>query len=151
MTNKATRTASHGGVTIKIKTSDRTTTDLSVTPHEGITVHGPHTLTDDDARELVTRRKYWVYRELTKLCEQAPANPTRTLRDGEQFTILGIPAQPPPHRPPAPHRSRSSPQRPRTRPRPRPRSGNGSRLGQSTPNPHQPARRRSQQMAERER
>ncbi|MFE5717668.1 YgjP-like metallopeptidase domain-containing protein [Streptomyces erythrochromogenes] len=91
MTGKTTRTANHGGVTITIKTSDRTTTDLTVTPREGITVRGPHTLTDDEARALVTRRKYWVYRKLTKLSEQAPANPTKTLRDGETFTILGTP------------------------------------------------------------
>ncbi|MGP3685858.1 YgjP-like metallopeptidase domain-containing protein [Streptomyces sp. IBSNAI002] len=91
MTSKATRTAIHAGVTITIKTSNRTTTDLAVTPHEGITVRGPHTLTDDDARALVTRRKHWVYRQLSKLCAQAPANPTKTLRDGETFTILGTP------------------------------------------------------------
>lgn len=91
MASKTTRTANHGGVTITIKTSDRTTTDLIVTPHEGITVRGPHTLTDDEARALVTRRKHWVYRELAKLCEQAPTNPTKTLRDGETFTILGAP------------------------------------------------------------
>ncbi|MFE2149021.1 YgjP-like metallopeptidase domain-containing protein [Streptomyces lavendulae] len=91
MTDTATRTVSHGGVTITIKTSDRTTTDLTVTPREGIVVRGPHTLTDDQARALVTRRKHWVYRELNKLCEQAPTNPTKTLLDGEIFTILGTP------------------------------------------------------------
>ncbi|WKV74116.1 DUF45 domain-containing protein [Streptomyces sp. PCS3-D2] len=91
MTGKTTRTANHGGITITIKTSNRTTTDLTVTPREGITVRGPHSLTDDDARALVTRRKHWVYRELTKLCEQAPTNPTKVLRDGETFAILGTP------------------------------------------------------------
>ncbi|MEV6678540.1 YgjP-like metallopeptidase domain-containing protein [Streptomyces erythrochromogenes] len=91
MTGQATRTANHGGVTITIKTSNRTTTDLTVTPREGITVRGPHTLTDDEARALVTRRKHWVYRELNKLCEQAPTNPAKTLFDGETFTILGTP------------------------------------------------------------
>lgn len=91
MTGKTTRSINLGGVAITITTSDRATTDLTVTHNTGITVRGPHTLTDDDARNLVTRRKDWVYRQLTALHKQAPTNPTKTLRNGETFTILGTP------------------------------------------------------------
>ncbi|WP_424216957.1 YgjP-like metallopeptidase domain-containing protein (plasmid) [Streptomyces sp. BI20] len=83
-----TRTTSLGGQPIHIRTSNRTTTDLTVSPAGDITVRGPHTLTDTDAQDLVSRRREWIYR---RLAANATRNgPTLALGTTRNILVLGV-------------------------------------------------------------
>ncbi|MGW0898396.1 YgjP-like metallopeptidase domain-containing protein [Streptomyces goshikiensis] len=91
MTYIRERTITVNGVTITIKTSRRTTLDLDVALTGNIIVRGPHTTTDEEARNLVTRRRRWIHKQLTHLCETAPENPEKAIENGEQFNVFGRP------------------------------------------------------------
>ncbi|MFD8980918.1 YgjP-like metallopeptidase domain-containing protein [Streptomyces sp. NPDC059564] len=82
-------TANDVGITIK--TSNRTSLELDVASTGNIIVRGPHTTTDEEARDLVTRRRRWIYRQLTHLCETTLENPMKVIEDGEQFPLFGRP------------------------------------------------------------
>lgn len=91
MTYLKERTISINGVSITIRTSNRTTLELGIASTGNIIVRGPDTTTDDEAHDLVNRRRRWIYRQLTHLSETTPDNPTKTIKNGETFALFGRP------------------------------------------------------------
>ncbi|MFZ3493141.1 YgjP-like metallopeptidase domain-containing protein [Streptomyces sp. 5.8] len=89
MTYLKERTINISGVSVTIRTSNRTTLELDVASTGNIIVRGPDTTTDDEAHDLVNRRRRWIYRQLTHLCETAPDNPTKAIKNGETFPFFG--------------------------------------------------------------
>ncbi|MFF4507662.1 YgjP-like metallopeptidase domain-containing protein [Streptomyces sp. NPDC001401] len=85
------RTIRVGTINVTVRTSNRTTLDVTVTKRGDIVLRGPHTTTDTDAAALVERRRAWIYRRLTHLAETLPHNPLKHLTTGEEFTVLGQP------------------------------------------------------------
>ncbi|MCY0931169.1 DUF45 domain-containing protein [Streptomyces sp. H27-H1] len=85
------RTININGVSVTILTTNRTTLELDIASTGNIIVRGPSTTTDDEARDLVNRRRRWIYRQLTHFCETAPENPIKAIKNGETFTLFGRP------------------------------------------------------------
>ncbi|GGX51047.1 YgjP-like metallopeptidase domain-containing protein [Streptomyces noursei] len=83
------RTIRVGTINVTIRTSNRTTLDLTVTRHGNVIVHGPPAATDADATALVNRRCSWIYRQFAHLAKTAPEDPLKELVPGTGFDVLG--------------------------------------------------------------
>ncbi|MEU1307898.1 YgjP-like metallopeptidase domain-containing protein [Streptomyces cinnamoneus] len=90
MTARATeRRVAAKSFTFTLRTTNRTTFGITVSHTGDVVVRGPHGATDEQAIDLVHRRREWIYRQLKHFKETAPDSHVKELIGGTGFTVLG--------------------------------------------------------------
>lgn len=85
------RTFKVGKLDVVLRTSTRRTKDVGITTDGQIVVRAPHGTSTMEAAHLVRRRREWIYRQLLRLQQNQPTPVTKTLFEGEEFTVFGTP------------------------------------------------------------
>ncbi|MEU3783368.1 YgjP-like metallopeptidase domain-containing protein [Streptomyces sp900129855] len=83
------RTFKVGKLDVVLRTSTRRTKDVGITTDGQVAVRAPHGTSTMEAANLVRRRREWIYRQLLRLQQNQPTPVTKTLVEGEEFTVFG--------------------------------------------------------------